>query len=131
MNIGISDREIVFSLWIVLLSVIGAAGFYIFHKVTGKGIKTTTLKSAALYAAMGGIAGLILVYLTKGGEGMGHYDIIPIAIAWGSAWQNVLGKYLGWKAEKTAKPVVAKKEEITKAEEPKKEAVKPDAINGN
>lgn len=128
MNMGI-DGGMMNALWIVLLSIIGAVGFYLYHKVTGKGIKTWTLKSVAVYAVMGGIAGLILVYVTKGGQAIGNYDIIPIALAWGAAWQNIIGKFLGWKAESAAKkpaePVVEKKDE-KKAEEPKKEEKKDD-----
>lgn len=105
MNIGIpglSDREFMMSVWILVLAAVGGAGSYVFHKSTGKGIGTITLKSFVIYAFTGLVAGFILVAFTKGGAGIGHYDIIPIALSWGASWQYVLGKYLGWREIKKA-----------------------------
>ena len=99
MNVGIpglSGRELWMSIWMLILCVAGSVGNYIFHKLTGKGWGTATAPGFIRALVLGGIAGLILMVVTQGGAGIGHFDIILIALPVGAAAELTVGKYLGW-----------------------------------
>lgn len=116
-NVGISGRELYFSLWIVVLTIMGAIGNYVYHKKMGLGLDTATIGSAIRAMIVGAFAGLLLVWSTQGGVGIGHWDIIPLALATGIASESIVGKFIGW--NKSRKKDVPLDEELVETEKPK------------
>lgn len=120
---GMSDREVMISVAVLGLALLGSIGHYVYHKWSSCGIRKSTKKGFARAGILGIIAGflwlsgtLVIVPFVSAFT-VPHWAVVTPALFIGGNAESIVGKYLGWKSCRHPKVVKTDEEKLNETAE--------------